>query len=472
MLNIILSVDKNYGTLQNIPEDLNIFKEKTNDSTLIVGRKTFESLDRMGNLENRIVFCLSRKMVISTANTDCVVCFQSIEEAIQQAKKINKKIFIIGGNEIYNYVFKNYKEELTVHISFINNQLDHDSSYFDKNLLQDFYIINETNYELFSHYEMKYQKYGENQYLELIEDIIKNGEKRNGRNGEVISDFCKHLKFDLRDGFPLLTTKKMFLKGIVEELLFFIRGDTDSKILEEKGINIWKGNTSRDFLDSHGFKDRKEGEMGPMYGNIWRSFNGLSKEKYDTKDSKHLEFSYKSYNNDNMSYTTGLIESIDFNIDQLKFVINEIKTNPTSRRILMTSFNPAQVKQGVLWPCHSITLQFYAHDDYLDMFCYNRSSDIGLGLPFNIASSSLFLMIISKLTNLTPRYFNLTLGDSHIYSNHVDKLKEQTQRIPFIFPNLILPDFKTLDDIHTLKYSDFKIENYKSHGIVKMDMVA
>ena len=467
MLNIILSVDKNYDIPWNIPED----------SILILGRKTFErldeldELDRLDNLENRIVFCLSRKMkIISSPNIHCIVCFQSIEEAIDQAKKINKTIFIIGGNEIYDHVFKNYKQELTVHISFINNQLDRDSSYFDKKILKDFYITNETNYELFSRYEMKYQKYGENQYLELIDDIIKNGEKRNGRNGEIISDFCKHLKFDLRDGFPLLTTKKMFLKGIVEELLFFIRGDTDSKILEEKGINIWKGNTSRDFLDSHGFKDRKEGEMGPMYGNIWRSFNGLSKD--NMKDSKHLEFSYKSYNNNNMSYTTGLIESIEFNIDQLKFVINEIKTNPSSRRILMTSFNPAQVKQGVLWPCHSITLQFYVQDDYLDMFCYNRSSDIGLGLPFNIASSSLFLMIISKLTNLTPRYFNLTLGDSHIYSNHVDKLKEQTQRTPFIFPNLILPDFKTIEDVHTLKYSDFKIENYKSHGIVKMDMVA
>jgi thymidylate synthase/dihydrofolate reductase len=473
MLNIILSIDKNCGIPWNTPEDLNIFNEKTKDSILIIGRKTFERMDGLNsldNLENRIVFCLSRKMkIISSSNTHCIVCFQSIDEAIEQAKKINKTIFIIGGQQIYNYIFKNYKEKLTVHILF---QIDYNSSYFDKNLLKDFYITNETNYDLFSHREMKYQKYGENQYLELIDDIIKNGEKRNGRNGEVISDFCKHLKFDLRDGFPLLTTKKMFLKGIVEELLFFIRGDTDSKILEEKGINIWKGNTSREFLDSYGFKDRKEGEMGPMYGNIWRSFNGLSKEKDNIKDCKHLEFSYKSYNNDNMSYSTGIIESIDFNIDQLKFVINEIKTNPTSRRILMTSFNPAQVKQGVLWPCHSITLQFYVHDDYLDMFCYNRSSDIGLGLPFNIASSSLFLMIVSKLTNLTPRYFNLTLGDSHIYSNHIERLKEQTQRTPFIFPNLILPDFKTLDDIHTLKYSDFKIENYKSHSIVKMDMVA
>jgi thymidylate synthase len=266
----------------------------------------------------------------------------------------------------------------------------------------------------------------------------------------------------------------MFLKGIIEELLFFIRGDTNSKILEEKGINIWKGNTNREFLDVNGFKDRKEGEMGPMYGSIWRSFNSLSSEKEKTylQDSKHVNFHYKSYNKDNMSYNTGEVESINFDIDQLKFIINEIKTNPTSRRILMTSFNPAQVNEGVLWPCHSIVLQFYVQDGFLDMFCYNRSSDIFLGNPFNIASSSLFLIIIGKLTNLTPRYFNLSLGDAHIYETHIESITEQIKRMPYKFPRIQLPEFSTLEEVEKLTYKDFKLMDYQSYESIKVEMIA
>ena len=473
MINIIVAVDKNFGIGKDnklpwsISEELKLFKKKTNDSILIVGRKTFEKLPK---LKNRIVFCISRKFNITYENNDCIVIFQSIDEAIEQAKKLNKTIFIIGGNQIYNYVFKNYRNELLVHISFLKEEYICDT-FFDINNLKNFYIIQKNDYELFNHYEMKYQKYGEQQYLDLIKDILENGERRKTRNAETISDFCKHLKFDLRDGFPLLTTKKMFLKGIIEELLFFIRGDTNSKILEEKGINIWKGNTSREFLDANGFKDRKEGEMGPMYGNIWRNFNSLSSEK-DLQDSKYTKFFYRTYNKDNISYFDGEVDSINFNIDQLKFVINEIKTNPTSRRILMTTFNPSQVIQGVLWPCHSITIQFYVQNGFLDMFCYCRSQDIALGTGFNIASSSLLLMIISQITKLIPRYMNMTIGDAHIYSEHAEPIKMQLERIPYTFPTLILPEFETLEEVEKLNFNDFKLENYQYYPTIKMLMIA
>ena len=476
MINVILAIDKNYGLgfdnklVWNIPEELSIFKEKTLNSILIVGRKTFVKLPK---LKDRIIFCISKSILVDSNNYDSVVVFQDIDEAIRQAIALDKKIFIIGGNQIYNYVFKNYQEILTVHISFIKNSYTCDT-FFDNNNLKNFYITRKNDYERFTHYEMKYQKYGERQYLDLIKDILENGERRKTRNAETLSDFCKHLKFDLRDGFPLLTTKKMFLKGIIEELLLFIRGDTNSKILEEKGINIWKGNTSREFLDTNGLKDRKEGEMGPMYGSIWRNFNSLSseKEKSVLKDTRSLKFNYIAYNKDGMSYTTDTIESIDFNIDQLKFVINEIKTNPTSRRIIMTTFNPSQVKYGVLWPCHSITIQFYVQDEYLDMFCYCRSQDIGLGTGFNIASSSLLLMIISKLTNLKPRYMNISMGDVHIYSDHIEPIKTQVERIPYIFPTLILPKFESLEEVEKLNFNDFKLENYQYHQTIKMSMIA
>ena len=476
MINVILAMDLNGGLGKegvlpwNIKDELKLFKEKTLNTILIVGRKTFETLPY---LKDRQIFCIARQFKTLNSNQNVSILFQSIEEAINEAEKFNKQIYIIGGSEIYDYVFKNFKDKLKVHLSIINNKYNCDR-YFNLSHLENLYVSKEIKHSEFTHYEMEYQRYGEYQYINIVKDILKNGEERIGRNGKIISDFTKHLKFDLRDGFPLLTTKKMFLKGIIEELLFFIRGDTDTNILEKKGINIWKGNTCRKFLDSNGFKDRKEGEMGPMYGSIWRNFNGLSdeSEKMVLKDSKKCEMRYKSYNVDGMSYIEDSVKSIDFGIDQLSYVINEINTNPTSRRILLTTYNPAQVNQGVLYPCHSVIIQFYIKDGFLDMFCYNRSSDIFLGLPFNIASSSLFLIIIAKITNLTPRYFNLTLGDAHIYENHIDSLKEQINRIPYKFPTINLPEIKNLKDIEKLTYEDFKINNYMYHPQIKAEMIA
>ena len=476
MFNIILAVDKNNGigcngTLSwNIPEELKIFKEKTKDSIVITGRKTLEKLPK---LKDRTIYCLSSKIEIK-CNNEIVYIFQNINECVKQAINLSnitgQKIFIIGGNQIYDIFLKNYKKDLTIHISFLNNSYTCDTFFSTENL-KDFYISKKDEYELFTHYEMVYHKYGERQYINLIKDILENGERRKTRNSETLSDFCKHLKFDLRDGFPLLTTKKMFLKGIIEELLFFIRGDTNSKILEEKGINIWKGNTSREFLDANGFKDRKEGEMGPMYGSQWRYFNSIYRRKYNEEklnDDDDL-FQFIDVINSSRLDNTDLP---DFNYDQLKFVINEIKTNPTSRRILLTSFNPAQVKKGVLWPCHSITLQFYVQDEFLDMFCFCRSQDIGLGTGFNIASSSLLLMIIAKLTNLTPRYMNLSMGDAHIYADHIEPIRSQLDRMPYVFPTLILPEFTTLEDVEKLTFDDFKLMDYKYYPTIKMPMIA
>jgi thymidylate synthase len=281
------------------------------------------------------------------------------------------------------------------------------------------------------------------QYKVLVEDIIRNGTIRTGRNGNTISVFTRHLAFDLTKGFPLLTTKKMFTRGIIEELLFFLRGETNSKKLEDKKINIWKGNTSREFLDSIGMNDRDEGIMGPMYGAQWRAFNG----KYDAK--------------------TG---NISGGIDQLLNVINMIKDDPMSRRILMTDFNPSQVDECVLYPCHSIILQFYVSGEYLDLFCFNRSSDIGLGLPFNIASTSLLLSLIAKMTGLTARICNITLGDAHIYSQHTHELSSQVRRTPYISPKLIITG--SVDDISSITADQFKFIDYKSHPSVKMEMVA
>lgn len=466
MINIILAIDKNYGIGKNgklpwyIKEELQIFKNKTIDSIVIVGRKTLEKLPI---LKDRTIFCITKSITVLCENK-IVTFFTSVDEAIITAKRMNKKIFIIGGNQLYNYVFKNYKKELYVHISYLNDIYDCDT-YFNDNNLNNFYIKSEIKYEKFNHVEMVYCRYGEQQYLDLLKDILENGECRKTRNSETISDFCKHLKFDLRDGFPLLTTKKMFLKGIIEELLFFIRGETDSKILEEKGVNIWKGNTNREFLDDNGFNDRSEGEMGPMYGYQWRYF-GMNYDEKEKPQKITDDFNILSI------FFGGDIKSKYRGLDQLKNVINEIKTNPSSRRILLTSYNPLQADEGVLFPCHSVITQFYVSmDGFLDMFCYNRSNDNFHGTPFNIASTSLLLMIIAQITKLTPRYVNISQGDSHIYASHIDSVKEQLTRIPYTFPELLLPPFETLEEVEKLSFTDFKLSNYKSYPTIKVDMV-
>lgn len=446
LLNVIVATDSSHGIGKNgtipwyCPEDLRLFKRKTMNSILIVGRKTAISLPP---LKDREIFCVSRTDPVHLSFNNVTRIFKTVDDAINVATVLGKEIFIAGGGQLYDYVFQYYKDAIRLHISRIKGSYVCDT-YFDVDL-QDFIIVSKETYENFDFCEMISTKHGEKQYIDLVQKIINQGERREGRNGLTISTFGEHLKFDLRQGFPLLTTKKMFTKGIIEELLFFLRGYTNSKLLEEQGINIWKGNTSRKFLDSIGKNNRTEGIMGNMYGAQWRHFNG----KY----------------NEN----TGISQE---GVDQLQYVIDTIKNDPTSRRILMTDFNPSQVNSGVLYPCHSIILQFYVHQKYLDMFCYNRSNDIGLGLPFNIASSSLLLSIVAKITNLTPRFINISIGDAHIYESHIEPLREQILRRPYIFPNITIPDIKNLFDLDNLTYTDFILHNYQCHPKIKMEMSA
>jgi thymidylate synthase len=419
-------------------EELKLFKQKTMDKIFVVGRKTAESLPK---LIGREIICISRNpnnvFTTNWQNSPIVVT--------DTLPRVDMEGVIGGGSGIYRMALENNDYIQTIHLSVIKGEHVCDT-YFDKKWLNDFVSIEHTSYDDFDHYVLKRTTDGERQYLDLLEKIMLSGEIRDGRNGKTISLFKNDMKFDLRNGFPLLTTKKMFLRGILEEFLFFLRGDTDSKILEHKKVNIWKGNTDRKFLDTIGMPNRREGVLGPCYGYQWRFFNA----EYDAEKAKPKEKG----------------------IDQLENIINLIRTQPHSRRIFMTSYNPAQLSQCVLPPCHSITIQFYVQEENLDMFCYNRSQDSVLGVPFNIASSALLLMTVAKLTEKTPRYFYMTMGDTHIYSDHQKSAEEQISRIPFAFPTLQMPDFKNLNDLENLKASDFSLKNYQSHPRIKVKMVA
>lgn len=291
----------------------------------------------------------------------------------------------------------------------------------------------------------------EAEYLMLLQNILQYGKERTDRTGVgAIGQFGTNLRFSLRNNrVPMLTTKKMFLKGVVEELLFFLRGETDTKLLESKGVNIWKGNTSREFLDKKGLKHFPEGSMGKGYGYQWRKFGAHSDE---------LDYESRAY------------ESTAQGVDQLAQVIHTLKTNPTDRRIIMSAWNPAQLDRMALPPCHMM-VQFYVNDNKLSAQFYMRSVDTFLGLPFNLLSYAILTRIIAHTVGMEAEELIFVGGDTHIYKNHIEQVKEQISREPFQFPTLLIKkELKDVKDIEELKLSDFEIQGYESHPSIKADM--
>ena len=256
------------------------------------------------------------------------------------------------------------------------------------------------------------------QYLDLLDRVITSGTKKEDRTGTgTISVFGHQMRFNLEDGFPLLTTKKLHLKSIIHELLWFLSGETNTKYLTENGVRIWN-----EWAD-------KDGNLGPVYGYQWRSWSAKGR-----------------------------------NIDQIKQVIESIKNNPNSRRHIVSAWNVGDLDKMALPPCH-ILFQFYVADGKLSCQLYQRSADIFLGVPFNIASYALLLMMVAQATGLKPGEFIHTLGDSHIYLNHTEQVKLQLTRKPMGLPKMILnPDITNIFDF---KFDDFKLENYESHPHIK-----
>ena len=284
----------------------------------------------------------------------------------------------------------------------------------------------------------------EYQYLNQIKNIIETGYSANDRtNTGTKSIFGSQMRFNLdNNSFPLLTTKKMFMRGVVEELLWFLRGDTNSKNLENKGVSIWKGNSSREALDNLGFTDRQEGDCGPIYGFNFRHYGG----EYKDCDTNYTNCGY----------------------DQVKEVLRLLKEEPTSRRILINLWNPTSLKDTVLPACH-VLYQFKVIGNKLSCSLYQRSGDVGLGVPFNIASASLLTIIFAKLSGLEPYELIHTIGDAHIYLDHEDGLKEQITRTPFQFPSLKIVD-RNQCKVEDFCLEDFVISNYQCHEKIKLNM--
>ena len=257
------------------------------------------------------------------------------------------------------------------------------------------------------------------QYLELVKHVLDNGVFKGDRTGTgTKSVFGYQMRFNMADGFPLLTTKKVHLKSIIHELLWFLQGSTNVHYLQENGVRIWNEWAADD------------GELGPIYGYQWRSWPDY--------DGGH--------------------------IDQISDVVEQIKHNPDSRRLIVSAWNVAQVPQMALPPCHTL-FQFYVADGKLRLQLYQRSGDIFLGVPFNIASYALLLLMVAQVTGLEPGEYIHTLGDAHIYSNHFDQVNEQLQRTPRRLPRMVLNhDVKSIFDF---RYDDFKLEDYDPYPPIK-----
>ena len=291
--------------------------------------------------------------------------------------------------------------------------------------------------------------FGELGYLNLIRQIIKSGKKQVGRNGTTYTSIGETLRFSLEENkIPLMTTKKLAWRVCLKELLWFMNGDTNNKLLKEQNVKIWNGNGTREFLDSRGLNYLNEDDLGPVYGHQWRFWNAPYSKEF------------------------GCLEDYRGNgIDQLQNIINEInkskETGESSRRMIMSAWNPEQLDEMALPPCHVLS-QYHLVNNKLSCTLYQRSGDIGLGVPFNIASYSFLTHLLARHCDLEAGEFVHFIGNAHIYDDHIEQLKIQLKNEPYEFPDVVIKE--KLKNIVDYKFEDFEVNNYKFHKVLKMDM--
>ncbi|VBB17903.1 bifunctional dihydrofolate reductase/thymidylate synthase, partial [Yasminevirus sp. GU-2018] len=440
-------------------------------NALIVGRLTADTFPKP--LPNRVTVVVTSDP--SYRSSEGFIPVKSLDDALNYLAKRDDihKVFVAGGAKLCNDAI-DHRRCRGVYL----NRIDHDykcsvvlSSTFMSRLDTSFEVDTQTCASVLckvlnsnvniTYNHLVYVNREEIAYLDMLQRIIDTGDYRETRNAKTYSVFGEKLVFDLANGFPCLTTKKMFHRGVIEELLFFLRGDTDTKMLEDKKVMIWHGNTTKEFMEKNN-KNLEEYDMGPMYGFQWRHFGA----KY--------EGCHKRYD--------------DQGVDQFKQVIDLIVKDPHSRRILMTTFNPEQAEDGVLYPCHGLTVQFYVEkNNRLSLQMYQRSCDSILGAPFNILSYALLLFLVTELVNnhenrthsedYKPGRVIMIFGDTHIYSDtksdHVLTAKEQISRRKrsHKFPGIRLNKrIKNLKDIESLVTSDFEVYDYISEPALKAEM--
>ena len=295
-------------------------------------------------------------------------------------------------------------------------------------------------------------RFQEYQYLSLIKKIIKNGVKERGRNGTTYTQIGGMMRFSLEDNkIPIMTTKKLAWRVCLKELLWFMNGDTNNELLQQQNVKIWNDNATREFLDSRGLYHLRENDLGPVYGHQWRFWNAPYSREFGC---------FEDYRGKG--------------IDQLQNIIDDINeskiTGETSRRMIMTAWNPEQIDEMALPPCHVLSQFHITEGNKLSCTLYQRSADMGLGVPFNIASYSFLTHILAKHCDLEAKEFIHFIGNAHIYDDHIDVLEQQLLNEPYDPPDLIISEKK--ENIDDYKFEDFTIENYNYHKPIIMRMRA
>lgn len=479
--NLIVAMDSRCGIGRfgaipwNCPEDMAFFKGVTTGNVVIMGRKTWDSLPAAHRpLKNRVNIVLTRD---DGFDAEGAVRAKNIAEIVKMcgSEHADKKAFVIGGSHVYEAFMREAGASLVppttiarlklptiridkIFMTRIRGDYDCDVR-FPIELFDDFHKELFTTRE-FSGGEMHVYKVhpqpvgspspdpnpGERMYLQIMRNILQKGTRKEDRTGTgTISLIGQQLRFDLSGNvFPLFTTKKMFPRGIIEELLFFIRGDTDNRILQEKNVHIWDGNTSREYLDKIGLAHYPEGTLGAAYGHQWRHWGAT----YETCETDY----------------TGK------GIDQLAEVVRLLRTDPASRRIIISAWNVSQLAEMALPPCHMM-YQFLVVDKTLNCVMTQRSGDMFLGIPFNVASTALLTILLAKITGMTPGEIVINIADAHVYQNHVEQTVKQLEREPYPFPTIRLAhDPVELEDIEKMVFEDFIIEGYQAHPAIKAPM--
>ena len=440
---------------------------------LLMGRKTFKSIGRV--LPNRENIIVTSQKLDSTAHI-----VESISDGIEKGRELELDIlWVFGGATIYDAFLEDLQFSKLIDGFIITTTPERSCDTFIKSNIYEFIEqcqytrmfsprvlerVMDGVYELsiYSRLPSLRQEWTpivrslegnsiDKSYLELVKRILSQGSKRDTRNGATISKFGENISFDLAEGFPLLTTKKVFFNGVIRELLWFIKGDTDARHLEANNVTIWSGNTSKEFLEKNGLP-YEEGIGGPIYGYQWRRFG--------------QEYSYKDKNGQ-LQTTPG----VKHGVDQLQFIIDELRANPTSRRLFMSSWNPNQLSQMCLPPCH-ISYQFYVENGRLSCMMVQRSADVFLGLPFNIASVALLVHLVANIVGLEPGKIYISIGDAHIYEDHLEPIRVQLGRsgMDYDLPKIILK--RKPMKIEEYEFEDVEIVNYKSHPMIKAKMLA
>lgn len=456
---IIVAIDGGNGIAKKgeIPwrstENSKFFKTATTGkgkNVVIMGRTTYESIPE----EHRPL--LGRRCVVISRSWKQeehpdIGVFPSLIDALAGiGGSINSydEVFLAGGEQIYNEAIRDLLYLCNkIYVTKFKTDYNCDQL-FPYDLIKDFAQASEaTKTRDYTRYTfVPNSKHDEYQYLNILKEVMDVGEaKPDDRTGVgTRSVFGTRMTFDLRDRIPILTTKRVFYDVIIKELLFFISGKTDTKLLAAQGVKIWDANTKRDVLQSKGLK-WNEGDMGPGYGHQWRHYGA-------------------EYSGCETDYT-------DKGIDQLKTLIDGIRNDPHSRRHILTAWNPAQISQMALPPCHAMA-QFNVSGDrkWLDCQLYQRSGDMFLGVPFNITSYAFLTAMIGHITGLRPRTLIHTIGDCHIYNNHGEQVKRQLGRHPRPFPRLSFREATRLHEIDDFTFNSFIIEGYTSWPAIGAEM--